>query len=560
MRTRMFWGVGLLATLLLILGRVPAHMQESSSCPATVVEALDTLGNNCGGISRNSACYGFNRVDATFAQSVAEDFFSRPADRADLVALDSIATAPLDEQLNEWGVAVMNVQANVPNSLPGQAVTFILLGDVSVDNAVPAEEAFQPADAPIEVSSNVNANIRSRATTQSNIIGSVKVGDVLAADALSPDRQWLRVVYEERSPGWVRRDLVSTSGDLDSLPVLEADSRTPMQAFYFKTGIGAPSCTESPAMLIVQGPERLSVDITANGADIRIGSTIALRTTEDNLMELLTISGEAEVDGKIIPEGFMTTVALSDDGTEPDGPFTPPKPIDQEELNDLQWLDDIPPEVLDYPIDVPDEEQSARPTAVPVTRQPSTTTTVTPQTPSGPLDCTTFKATSPLDGLSFGWNTFYWDPAPGATSYRLVVIGAGSIEVGAPQTNVQFDLWNVGTAFEMSWYVEALVNGQVGCTSKTVTVPREANPPPFFATWSCGPGRDQVTINYQNAPPGTSSVTIEIYYMELSDTRPVPPRDASVTYDGFYGGGGVVIANPSGASFGLPDMFCQTPS
>ncbi len=557
MRTRIFWGIGLMAALLLMLGRVPAQMQDSASCPATVVEALNTLGDNCGGISRNSACYGFNRVDATFAQAVAEDFFSRPADRADLVTLDSIATAPLDEKLNEWGVAVMSVQANVPNSLPGQAVTFILLGDVTVNNAVPADEAFQPADPPIDVTANVNANIRSRATTQSNIIGSVKIGDVLGADALSPDRQWLRVVYEERSPGWVRRDLVSPSGDLDSLPVLEQDSRTPMQAFYFKTGIGAPSCTESPALLLVQGPERLAVDITANGADIRIGSTIALRTTEDNLMELMTISGQAEVDGKIIPEGFMTTVPLSEDGTEPNGPFTPPKPIDQEKLDDLQWLDDIPPEVLDYPIDVPDEEQVARPTPVPVTRQPSTRSTVTPQTPSGPLDCTNFKATSPLDGLKFGWNTFYWDPAPGATSYRLVVIGAGSIEVGAPQTNVQFDLWNVGTAYEMSWYVEALVNGQTGCTSQTVTIPREANPPPFFASWSCGPERNQVTISYQNAPPGTTNVTIEIYSMELFDSRPVPPRDASVVYNGLVYGGGMVTAQPSGAAIQLPDLYCQ---
>src|SRR5215813_7987730 len=100
---------------------------NGGSCPALVEQALQDLGDNCGGLGRNSACYGFNRVSALFNQDVTDTFFSKPADVSDLKIMQSIETAPLDTILNQWGVAVLSVQANIPNTIPGQAARFILL-------------------------------------------------------------------------------------------------------------------------------------------------------------------------------------------------------------------------------------------------------------------------------------------------------------------------------------------------------------------------------------------------------------------------------------------------
>ncbi|MBL8119919.1 MAG: SH3 domain-containing protein, partial [Anaerolineae bacterium] len=265
--------------------------------------------------------------------------------------MQTIDTAPLNNALQEWGVAVMSVQANIPNTLPGQAVSFILLGDVEIENAVPVDDAVEAAAQPIPVTSLVNANIRSLPTTNANIVGSVATGAVLEADAINPQKDWLRVVFDERTPGWISRELVETSGDLDSLPVFERATRTPMQAFYFRTGIGEPSCNESPDVLVVQGPQSVSVDITANGADIRIGSTIALRTPDGSQMQIMTISGEATVGGITIPRGYMLTVPLDENGqiinNFDESDLTP---IPQELLDDLQWLEGLPNEVLNYPI------------------------------------------------------------------------------------------------------------------------------------------------------------------------------------------------------------------
>ena len=548
----------------------------TNSCPTLVKQALEAVGNNCGGLSRNSACYGFNRVNATFSENVNEDFFSKPSDQTSLKALQSIVTAPLNDAIKEWGVAVMSVQANIPNSLPGQAISFILLGDVSVENAVPADQAVAPAENPIVVTAANNANIRTLPSTNSNIAGSVVGGSPLNADAINPTKDWVRVVFNSYTTGWISRSLVTSDGDLDSLPVFSDSSKTPMQAFYFKTGIGAPSCNKAPDVLVVQGPERVAVDITANGADIRISSTIALRLVTGNQMQIITIHGQAKVNGVTIPIGYLTTVQLSDDGKSIVGQPTQARLLTQEELDDLQWLEGIPVDVLNYPIIVSNEEPKPQVT-IPVNSSNSTAE----GQPHPQVDCTTFKATSPLDGLNFGMNTFYWDAAAGATSYRINVQGAGSKEITAPVTTINFDISGAGFNPQLTWSVEALYNGQVACTSQSITIPRQwaAPPPPtvpppppgstpipnFSASWSCGTGG--FTVAYGGLPAGTTSITINYNASGASVTpnsgfvNSVPPDPNSFFFTSYPPFGysltnGSVIANPSSVTMPLPDMVC----
>ncbi|MBI1277292.1 MAG: hypothetical protein GC179_04105 [Anaerolineaceae bacterium] len=546
----------------------------SNSCPTLVKQALVAVGNNCAGLGRNSACYGFNRVNATFSEAVNDDFFSKPSDQTNLKSLQSIDTAALNNALNEWGVAVMSVQANIPNSLPGQAISFILLGDVSVDNAVPADQAVAPAENPIAVTTVNQSNIRTLPTTNSNVIGSVAGGSALSADAINPSKDWLRVVFNDKTPGWINRSLITSEGDLDSLPVFANNSLTPMQAFYFKTGIGAPACNKSPDVLVVQDPDKVAVDITANGASIRISSTIALRLVEGNKMQIITVHGQAKVNGVIIPIGYLTTVQLSDDGKSIVGQPSLPRQLTQQELDDLQWLEGIPVDVLNYPIIVPDVEPKAQVT-IPINGSNSSGA----GQPKPQVDCKPFKATSPLDGLNYGMNTFYWDAAPGATSYRVNVQGAGSKEVTAPTTTVNFDISSAGFNPQLTWSVDALYNGVVACSSQSVTIPRQwaAPPPPtvpppgspglpsFSASWSCG--TSSFTVNYGGLPAGTTSVTIN-YNASGASVTPGSPAIASVPPDpgnfdfssyppfGYSLTNGSVVANPSGVTMPLPDMSC----
>lgn len=540
--------------LVLVLAFMPrqAFTQADNACPPLVLQALQDLGESCADLTRNTACYGYNRVSALFNQDVADTFFSKPADRSDLAMLQSLDTAPLDTALNQWGVAVLSVQANIPDTLPGQSARFILLGDVSVQNDVPADENTNTPVEPVKVTTSAGANIRSQPTMRANILGSVPAGTDLQADALSADNNWLRVNYADTTVGWISRDVIQNADSASGLPVAGDEPRTPMQAFRLRTGIGPQSCEDAPSLLMVQGPQNVSINITANGADIQIGSTIVL-TTGAGKFKLITVHGKAQVGGLVVPAGYSVEAPLDANG-EISGNFGDFHLLTQDELDGLKTLENIPANVLNYPIKLPN---------VQIIQQQTQGNGNAPA--AGKADCTPFRATSPLDGLAFGVNTFYWDAAPGATSYRVTVSGVGSVESTAPTTNANLDLTSVGFNPQMSWYVEALVNGQVACTSQTVTIAREAPPavvsaPSFSASWSCvNPGL--IDISFPNVPAGTTSVTINYSGVPHSPssgtTISVPPFQVALSgTPGTTLTNGSIVAHPSGRSASLPSITC----
>jgi hypothetical protein len=396
---------------------------DAAVCSALAQEALAALEPNCTGMGRNTACYGYRRVAATFTQEVPDDFFSQPADRADVVTLRNLTTSPMQTEDDEWGVALMSVQGNLPNTLPGQAVTFVLMGDAEVVNAVPAEEAALPVE-PIGVIATRDAVVRTGPSMLSNAVGAVvTAGSPLAADARSDDGAWLRVVFAPTGDeadtvgGWFPADAVapvSGAPALSTLPVIGPETRSPMQAFLFRTGLGGPRCEEAPSTVVVQGPNNTEVLMNVNGADLTLGSTVQFNsvvgappdivdqldlpadilarlqgdTADDQqcaLMQVSVINGAILVnEGRLtLPEGFTAWAvfcaepgetigeAFDDDATEV-AEFSAPttdgldgavityvsfwgaaRPLTEAEIGALAPLEDIPGDVLNYPIDLP---------------------------------------------------------------------------------------------------------------------------------------------------------------------------------------------------------------
>jgi hypothetical protein len=478
----------ILLALLLLLIFIPAFMdaQEASDCPALVQQALEAVGNSCTALDRNSACYGFNRVNATFIEAQPEDVFDAPSDRTILTGLQNIQTAALDAPDNIWGIAVMNVQANVPGSLPGQAVVFMLLGDVQVENAVDPTQAFTSAE-PVNVTVMTTANARSGPSINNNVIASVPQGTQLQADALNGDKTWARVLLNN-APAWISRDLLQpeVQGTLGALPPITTNTLTPMQAFYFKTGLSDISCTESPpSILVVQGPERVKVDLTVNGANIEMGSTIGLMTTESNHLLVMTIDGTAKVGGIEIPAGFALEAPLSNDGKSLDGPWTNFRSLTPDELKTLDPLKNFPPGLLHYPIVLPSLGDIARTRAaisapvVPRATPNPDGSEATQEAPDATQDasaeaCTGFVATSPLDAATVGNQAFYWDPTPGAEGYRWVLLDENSavlsiIDTGL-QTTYTANLLPTYSAL-IQWEAQAFAGGQVLCSTPRVVIP-----------------------------------------------------------------------------------------
>jgi hypothetical protein len=539
--------------LFMVIAPYQALTQDGGICPELVLRALDAVGELCSDLGRNTACYGYNQVGATFYEEVPDDFFDLPSDQSDVNILQNIRTSPMNSGNDEWGVAVLNVQANIPDTLPGQAVRFLLMGDTEVTNQVPPSAAIQPT-VTITASVNTNANVRSGPGRNNNVLEVLPTGTQVIANGLSDDATWVRIIFDESNIGWISRDLlIEAEGSIDDLPISNEVPFTPLQAFQLRTGFTEPECREAPSLMVVQGPENTRIQIEVNGVDIELGSTIVLRTINQNTqMNVATLDGSARIGNLVIAEGFNATADLDEEG-DVDGNFGGLSPIPLRDLQIFQTLENVPGNILNYDINVQDRPSVIQ-TAVPTNDNPQPLQTQEP-TVSGNAECGGFRATSPVEGLFYGGNTFYWDPAPGATSYRVTVVGFTSIDVGAGQTNAFIDLYNVGTNFQMSWYVEALVDGQVACTSQTVTIPREASPPPFTAGWQCL-STTELEVYWDNAPPG--NVTIVIYSAEITDTRTSPPGNGNARYELRYASGGYVEA--SGQRVDLAAIYCDATS
>ena len=534
----------------LVLVAVPVLAQgDAGMCSALVEQALEQMGENCSEMNRNSACYGYTRVDSSFAASVEPDYFSAPADRAALHQLDTIATAPLDLALDVWGVAVMNVQANVPATLPGQAVVFMLMGNTEVTNTVAPADAVEAVE-PVNLVTPVETRIFSGPAANTSTVMIAPVDTVLPVDGLSDDGTWLRV-NTANGPGWVRRAIFNNTTGLESLPAAVDSGPSPMQSFQVRTAFDDLLCEDAPSLLAIQSPEGITVDLTANGAHIHMGSLVMLRTAPPgNAMQVFTIEGDVVLDPDTpqemtLPAGHITQRCLDDEDMVYDGcGWLPPLPMTGEQLVWAQTvrlayekLGTESIEIDNEPV-TPVEPVSCQTgttinhlveagdtlfrlslmydttvAAIMANNDLSTTRIAAGQTleiicgarepvtlpPETPVDCHPFRATSPLDGLLYGRTTFYWDAAPGATGYRVNVFGESgyfSFMAEGSSTNLTADTTfsGIGHGFDFQWNVDALYNGEVACSTPLAGMRREAPateherevPPPITPTPYCG--------------------------------------------------------------------------
>src|SRR5262249_22525693 len=106
------------SSLILLLLSVSLVVAQGTDCPTYVNQALDAVGKSCGELGRNQVCYGNTSIDSQFTDTSVH--FSLPGDHASVLNLQKLVTAPLNPDNNTWGIAVLSLQANLPDNLPGQ--------------------------------------------------------------------------------------------------------------------------------------------------------------------------------------------------------------------------------------------------------------------------------------------------------------------------------------------------------------------------------------------------------------------------------------------------------
>ena len=280
-----------LLSMFVSVGSMASAQDNTATCSAVVTEALNSLGTSCANLVRGTACVGNEPISKTaFSEDVPADYFSVPGDRAELDITETIQTGGLDLALGSWGVSVMNVNANLPEEL-ATGVIFVQFGGVEVENGV--------------------------------------------------------------EPG----ELLS-----------------PMQRFYFRTGIEGDPCDLAPSLLFVQGPENVPADLEVFGQPVRLASTMVLRSLDPGAdlgdqLQLIVLSGLVilypDSDAPIlVPPGYVVTIQLGPDfvslGIEGDadergviGRWSDPRPLTPEELAELEIIELLPDNIINYPVIIP---------------------------------------------------------------------------------------------------------------------------------------------------------------------------------------------------------------
>lgn len=357
-----------------------AQEQLRPTCPSIVQDALRDLGTNCATLDRNTSCYGHAEVQHTaFIPSFPSDFYTTPGDRSDLYDTETIQTGPFNLAQELWGVNVMNVDANLPSGFSPKGVVYIQMGGVEIENGVEPVAAVTLVDG-ITVATSGDTDLLSWPPPSieghaSEFVAAVPAGTSLSADAVDPTGNFARVIFQDRV-GWVSLNTLNTSGiDLGGLPEIGASDFTPMQHFYYRTGIGGLNCDEAPSLIFVQGPNTTPVDIMIHDTPIRIESSVVMRSLPpgDQLgdqLELFTVSGLLKINPDtpeeiIVPPGFFSTVPLCPEfeslGIEGDadekaacGPWSLPRPLTLDELDVCQAVAGLPDNLLYYPVGCPE--------------------------------------------------------------------------------------------------------------------------------------------------------------------------------------------------------------
>jgi hypothetical protein len=142
---------GVLGGLLLVLGNVTSLPVAASGrasnkqlCQTVLDRALTLTEAGCIGTGRNQACYGYTAVHSKLQPGVdpITNRFSVGGDIVPVRSLALIRTDSLDLEQGTWGMAILKMQANLPDTNPGQNITFILFGDTSLEPDSSSTNAF----------------------------------------------------------------------------------------------------------------------------------------------------------------------------------------------------------------------------------------------------------------------------------------------------------------------------------------------------------------------------------------------------------------------------------
>jgi hypothetical protein len=296
------------AALLLLLFMTVTIVSAQGDCPAFVQNTLDSIEGLCERTGRDEACYGSSQIQASGRSDRFQ--FAAPGDIEDVANIETLRLSSLSLDDEEWGIALLNVQASLPDDSPDD-VTILLFGDVTMANA--GRSVVE-----IDATARQDVDILLR-PNDSSVVDSLREGDEAVVDGRTEDSDWLRIHIPDGGFGWVPADSLDLDGSADDLVVIEPDEPFygPMQAFYVETGANDSPCPQAPPSgILIQTPEgQGEINLLINEVDVRLGSTAFIQQSAGTMIFcILEGEGGVEVNGVEvdIPAGGYSTIPIED--------------------------------------------------------------------------------------------------------------------------------------------------------------------------------------------------------------------------------------------------------
>ncbi len=412
------------------------------TCADLVKKAVQKVSGSCSGIGRNKVCYGNTLLSAEQADNVSNFKFEKPGDTTDLKNIRSLKLTAFNEADQTWGIAMLRVQANLPDTAPGQNVTALLFGDAQLtDDAsafsdaqstailasrtaiAPTVEAGNTLLAPTQqyvdtkiaamqqgfqtkeystrnaIATNQQATVLAFATNQ-DATANARAANVDATNAARAASQSPTAQAQTTNQAGT---VVARSTSIDATTLAKAtnsdatvfaratsqlltreaqnanqqstfDARStasyntisaplpispfkPMQAFYFRSGVGESACADLPrdGMLVQSPGGNTNVKMSVDGTTLQIGSTIFMTAQPNGKLAIYTLEGSVGVSAFNVTQpalaGMVVRVPL-DANLRASGPPEAPVPY---VLTDLQGL---PLRILPRLIKIADPRES----------------------------------------------------------------------------------------------------------------------------------------------------------------------------------------------------------
>jgi hypothetical protein len=292
-------------------------------CPALVQTVLETVASACENIESNQLCYGYPALTVIPRENAADFTFEHSGDLVSLADVQTLQLGAFNLSNETWGAALMNLQMNL--STPEQNVTFVLLGDVAIENMGDAVFINARVNAPNPI------NVRRDPTTQGAVVSVIDSGTSVILNGRNATGDWVRVLLDEGATGWVAASLLQSDTDFSTLNVADdaTEAYAPMQAFMLRTSNATTDCAEVPlnGVLIQTSIDSNAVQLNSNAVDIKLSGTAFLQAEATNGLLIHVLQGSATVaamdESVIVPAGATGFVPIGDNLLATDVPARP---------------------------------------------------------------------------------------------------------------------------------------------------------------------------------------------------------------------------------------------